>query len=132
MVEVQSALANTVDVAIQELNKTPFLERTMYPISVQVGYFDKMDEENEDPLLAKRIRNLRKEYLRLYSEFNQTIFDLDCKAKELIRQYHETRDADYAVRFEKVCKEMIQLRENLVNTDLCYKRQKLEEEIFGS
>lgn len=115
---------------IQETERTPFLHRTMYPISVESGYFERLEQENKDEVLAKRIQKLKVEYIKTIKEYNQTIYDLDCTAKVLISKYHRTKNKRHAQRYEKVCDKMRRLRYELNLRDLFYARQKLELEVF--
>lgn len=136
MVEVQTAFKQESKQSLydklQEMDKTPFLGWTLYPISIQKGYFKRLEQENHDPVRAKQIKKFKSEYIDEVSSYNQAMRMKDEKAKNCMAHYQHATDLHhkrlFLAQYERVCSNMSARRPELA--EWFYKRQRLEIEVF--
>lgn len=131
--DVQTAfkVQDTTPNQIQELERTPYMKRTMYPIYAISERFDKLEKEITNKEQLKKVQALRSRYIHERMKFNQEIYDLDQKAEKVIEKFHKTKNHEYVFKFDKICVEMNQLYTAWNVTGLNYKLQQMEMGVFG-
>lgn len=116
---------------IQEMARTPFMQRTMYPISTISERFDKLEKEITDKEQLKKVQTLRSRYIKERMKFNQELYDRDRKAERVVEKFHKTRNHEYVFEFDKICVEIDKLYTAWNVTGLNYKLQQMELGVFG-